>query len=465
MRQPHRLCGLPHLAGKIAGGPRGGKSEPPAGDKGSLEVTPVPVTPEDLPVLRAARPLPAPLWALFQRHLRAAMSEAALWFVDRHTEAAGTLRWWRKLPGMDGFDDGSESFDNFPLLFAQGGDARVLAVAHRNWDAVTWQFTQCGHVWREFDAYYDWMHHGEMSQILYHLGLADPTPLRERQRAVRFADLYSGDDPLAPNYDRERRLMRLAIAGSRGRRLQMTAEDCSTHRAVLDNYCRPSRTSRAWKPLPVDRRCLRGDSPPDERADGAARCAAQPRGVRAGDPRLPHIRGRTATAASSWTTWGPDGAGRRQRGPDPDKVCPSGRIGCSWRAPPSLSAAHCCRPGGIPASIWCAASLTSSGRRGGARRGRAAPAAESAHQCRLGGRPADGRLAPGAGVERHARGWGPRAWCAPAQVKPQAWDWVKDHMEKGGQRPTLPWNRSAMGALPDYPEATPRYGTCTNGRR
>ena len=78
------------------------------------------------------------------------------------------------------------------------------ALARRQWDAVTRQFTALGQVRREFDAYYDWMHHGESYTYLYYLGLADPRHEVDRERALHFAAMYTGDDPEAPNWDAER---------------------------------------------------------------------------------------------------------------------------------------------------------------------------------------------------------------------------------------------------------------------
>ncbi|MCZ8510928.1 hypothetical protein O9H85_00440 [Paenibacillus filicis] len=55
--------------------------------------------------------------------------------------------------------------------------------------------------------------------------------MKDRQRAVRFANMYTGDDPEAPNYDKERKLIRSPLTGSRGPRFQVSEEDWSTHRA------------------------------------------------------------------------------------------------------------------------------------------------------------------------------------------------------------------------------------------
>ncbi len=180
-----------------------------------------------------------PEWALLERQLFATLNRAALEFAQRYTRPDGTLVWRNDWPGMDGSDDPYEGFQAFPLLYMLGGSEEVLRVARVVWDGITWQWTEYGQIYREFDGYYDWMHHGESSVCFYLFGLADPSVLKDRQRALRFAEMYTGDDPEAPNYDREKRLIRSPITGSRGPRFQMTAEDWSTHREILDNYPPP----------------------------------------------------------------------------------------------------------------------------------------------------------------------------------------------------------------------------------
>ena len=107
------------------------------------------------------------------------------------------------------------------------------------WHAVSWQWTQYGQIEREFDRYYDWMHHGEANLFHYFFGLTKPESLVDRQRADRFARMYTGEDPLAPNYDAELGIIRAPQSGSVGPRLVVTAEDLGTHRGVLDGYHPP----------------------------------------------------------------------------------------------------------------------------------------------------------------------------------------------------------------------------------
>jgi hypothetical protein len=167
------------------------------------------------------------------------MNEAAVQFVRRYTREDGTLIWRDEWPGMDGSDDGYESFQNFPLFYALGGSEAVHRLSRVQWDAVTRQFTAYGQIDREFDAYYDWMHHGESSIYFYYFGLADPTLERDRERALRFAAMYTGEDPEAPNYDPRLKLIRSPITGSRGPRFENSAEDWVTHRPILANYPPP----------------------------------------------------------------------------------------------------------------------------------------------------------------------------------------------------------------------------------
>lgn len=188
--------------------------------------------------VHANRTAPPPEWALRMRHLIAAIDEAIPVFQQRYTRADGTFVWRDTWPGMDGSDDGYEAYGNWPLHYLLGGRGDLLERSRFLWDAVTRQFTAYGQIRREFDAYYDWMHHGESSLFLYHLGLAgtDPTV---RARTLRFARMFTGDDPEAPNWDPRLRLMRSPINGSAGPRPVNTAEDWCTHREVLAHYPPP----------------------------------------------------------------------------------------------------------------------------------------------------------------------------------------------------------------------------------
>jgi hypothetical protein len=185
-------------------------------------------------------PAPPPEWALLQRHLMSALYPAAMEFVQKYTREDGSLIWREEWPGMDGSDDGYESFYNFPLYYALGGGPKELDVLSRKlWEAVTRQFTGYGQVYNEFDAGYDWMHHGESYTNFYFFGLADPRDEKMKERAIKFAEMYMDDGTEKSNYDEELKLIRSPLTESLGPRFKNTAEDWVTHRPILANYPLP----------------------------------------------------------------------------------------------------------------------------------------------------------------------------------------------------------------------------------
>ncbi|MDH3650627.1 MAG: hypothetical protein OEQ53_13170, partial [Saprospiraceae bacterium] len=191
-----------------------------------------------------------PEWALWERQLLDQIYPAALEFVNKYTNADGTLKWRDEWPGMDGSDDGYESFYNFPLYSALGGPMELDSLSRHLWNGVTRQFTDYGQVYDEFDAGYDWMHHGESYTYFYFFGLTNPLDEEMRARAVKFAQMYM--DPAFGNYDPKLKLIRSPLNGSQGPRFINTAEDWVTHRPILANYLLPYEdilgvdTSAVW---------------------------------------------------------------------------------------------------------------------------------------------------------------------------------------------------------------------------
>ena len=282
-----------------------------------------------LVTIEIADPGPAPEWAILERQLLEKLHPAALEFVRKYTREDGTLIWRNQWPGMDGSDDGYESFYNFPLYYALGGPEEIHALSRTLWDAVTRQFTRFGLVHNEFDAYYDWMHHGEGYTNFYFFGLADPTVAKYRERAVRFAGMYLGEDPEAPNYDAQRKLIRSPITGSRGPRFVNTAEDWVTHRPVLAGYPLPYddipgvTSSSAWiddAQFPrileaMNRRMMRSDVPLNLTATSLVLNAY----LYTGDAKYKRW---IEEYVEAWMD-----RGRQNGGILPDNVGPSGKIG------------------------------------------------------------------------------------------------------------------------------------------
>ena len=75
--------------------------------------------------LQAKQIAPIPDWAVRQRHLIDVINAASPVFPTRYTRADGSYIWRDEWPGMDGSDDGYESYHNWPLFYALGGSADI----------------------------------------------------------------------------------------------------------------------------------------------------------------------------------------------------------------------------------------------------------------------------------------------------------------------------------------------------
>jgi len=165
-------------------------------------------------VILADKPANAPAWAALERRLLEEMSQAAFEFSNRFTRPGGTVYW--KTSGGASSDDLFESFYNFPLLYAVGGDERLRRLSFYLYDGATRQLTALGALHKEFPARFDWFHHGEGSLFFYYLALADPTDQELHDRAKRFAGFYMNEDPEVQNWDPKLKIIRSSQNGSRG---------------------------------------------------------------------------------------------------------------------------------------------------------------------------------------------------------------------------------------------------------
>jgi hypothetical protein len=165
-----------------------------------------------------------PEWALLERRLIDCMNDTAEPLLEKYVRPDGSLLWPpdEDFSSIDGLDDAYESFHNWPLFYALGGHEKFRQISLREYEAITQQFTRydCGHghpmVVKEYEQGYDWFHQGEGYLFFYMLGLADPNNMRNRERALRYAGFYLNEDPQAPNYDPEKKLVRCAFVGSMG---------------------------------------------------------------------------------------------------------------------------------------------------------------------------------------------------------------------------------------------------------
>ena len=101
--------------------------------------------------------------------------------------------------------------------------------------------------YKEFHACFDWHHHGEALSPFLLQGLSDPDDPALQRRARRFAGMYMGDDPQAPNWDAEHRLVRSLLNGSRGPLLRKaTAADWAGDPIEIEGRFSPRHRERTY---------------------------------------------------------------------------------------------------------------------------------------------------------------------------------------------------------------------------
>ena len=166
--------------------------------------------------VQATTPISTPVdWAAWQRRLLSAMDQSVQPFLDHFTHADGEFIWDDEWGGGSP-DDFYEPFFNWPLVYMMGGGDHLLALAERQWEAVTRQLTRLGTVYKEYGIREDQMHQSESDILFFHLCLADPEGPGRGARARRFAGFYLNEDPDAINYDPVHKIVLSGLSGSRG---------------------------------------------------------------------------------------------------------------------------------------------------------------------------------------------------------------------------------------------------------
>lgn len=207
----------------------------------------------ELEVIHCDVQMEPPEWALLERHLIDLLNGAGIEFYNTYVQQDGSLRYKERYEGgMNSSDDIYEAFKGWSLHTALGGSHELDRLHRKAWEGITRQFTRYGQIYREFDSNWDWMHHGEGYLDFYTLGMVEPGDSLFRDRSVRFAAMYTGDDPEAQNYDPELKMMRASMTGSRGPKMEWTKRDWIPTNANLVYYGLPFydipgiNTTTAW---------------------------------------------------------------------------------------------------------------------------------------------------------------------------------------------------------------------------
>ena len=181
-----------------------------------------------------------PKWAMMERQVLDTLSRAPHMLADYLSPDGGIL-WPESVKDFQMYASGNvdnafEGFQSFPLLYALGGDDSLLPYAQREYDALVNQFSSkrkaslgiprdvAARMGRdtmlvdECIPDQDWMHTGEAALFLYHLLLANPAHVKNRERVLRLAQYHFGENPAGfeRNYDPEHKVFKTANFGANG---------------------------------------------------------------------------------------------------------------------------------------------------------------------------------------------------------------------------------------------------------
>ena len=167
-----------------------------------------------------------PPWALLERELLRYNSIAVERFAEKFLDERGYLLHTPRWGTLDGPDDAIETFWNWTLLHAMGGSDSVLDLYNKGQEGHWKQYGEMrttltklaanGAYSREFITQSDWFHTGEGMRAFLLAGLSQPNSDKYRERSRRFANMYTGEDPEAPNYDPVNKVIKSIWTGSKG---------------------------------------------------------------------------------------------------------------------------------------------------------------------------------------------------------------------------------------------------------
>ncbi|MDA2927131.1 hypothetical protein MYX78_07855 [Acidobacteria bacterium AH-259-G07] len=171
-------------------------------------------------------PMSPPDWALLERELLRANLAAVEEFFATYNDERGYLLHTPRWGTLDGTDDAIETYANWTLLHMLGASDSVLELFKKALEGHLLQYKELktektdiakdGAYYKEFMPMSDWHHNGEGMQGFMNQGLSDPADVRFQTRMRRFAGFYMNEDPQAPNYDPEQKIIRSIWNGSKG---------------------------------------------------------------------------------------------------------------------------------------------------------------------------------------------------------------------------------------------------------
>jgi len=176
--------------------------------------------------LRISTPMTPPGWALLERELLQSSAQACEKFFARYFDERGYLECVARWGGDDGPDDAIENCNDWPILHALGAPQVVQQMFKKAWSGHVRQFTEAktvevpfardGMYYKEFPVMFDWQHNAEGLSVFNLQSLSDPYDRNYRRQVRRFAGFYMNEDPGAPNYDSQHKIIRSLFNGSRG---------------------------------------------------------------------------------------------------------------------------------------------------------------------------------------------------------------------------------------------------------
>jgi hypothetical protein len=216
--------------------------------------------PADEPMIVLDKPLSPPAWALLERQLLHANAAACREFYAKYFDERGYLRCVERWGGDDGPDDAIENCLDWPLLSALGAAADVQQLYEKAWEGHLRQFTAAkttevpfakdGMYYKEFPVMFDWLHNGEGLTVFNVMGLVNPRDVEFQKRVRRYAGFYLNEDPGAPNYDSQHKIIRSLFNGSRGPLLRKaTALDWAGDPIEVENRFLPRHGERSYEEM------------------------------------------------------------------------------------------------------------------------------------------------------------------------------------------------------------------------